>query len=120
MLSVLCRTDALSSLKQTQQACGWQQGHSCCFDLTSLACVVLIALQVQAAAALGLLATDSCNRQAITAAGPYQQKGTFIGQITALTLQIMALPSVYHEITGIRVYLTLQRRHHTGNRISIG
>jgi hypothetical protein len=41
--------------------------------LTSLACVVLIALQVQAAAALGLLATDSCNRQAITAAGGVPQ-----------------------------------------------
>jgi hypothetical protein len=32
-------------------------------------------------------------------AGPYQQKHTLIGQITAFTLQIMALPSVYPEIT---------------------
>jgi hypothetical protein len=52
--------------------------------------------------------------------GTLPTKSTFIGQITALTLQIMALFSVYHEITGIRVYLTLQRRYHTGNRISIG
>jgi hypothetical protein len=33
------------------------------------------------------------------ASKPYQQKDTFIGQITAITLQIMALASVNPEIT---------------------
>jgi hypothetical protein len=47
---------------------------------------------------------------------PYQQKGTIIGQITAFTLQITALPSVYHEITGKRVYLLMQHRYRTDNK----